>query len=78
MPAWVPRSWHRSPVPRADAGGSRWSEELDVDPRALARRIRAHQARGGRGLIDFDAPGEPGEPGEVDDPGVPGGPGGCG
>ena len=39
-----------------EAGGL---EELDVDPRELARRIRAHRAHGGQGLIDFDQPDDP-------------------
>jgi hypothetical protein len=44
-------------VSRPDGPGG--AEELDVDPRELARRIRAHRTRGGQGLIDFDASGEP-------------------
>jgi hypothetical protein len=52
-PSWAPRSWA---VGRPDGPGG--AEELDVDPRELARRIRAHRARGEQGLVDFDAPGE--------------------
>ncbi|HEY8201034.1 MAG TPA: hypothetical protein VII47_06750 [Actinomycetota bacterium] len=46
-PAWAPRSWGAEPE---------GAEKLDVDPRELARRIRAHRARSGEGLIDFDEP----------------------
>lgn len=62
-PAWAPRSWGPPGRSPKDGGpeGAGGPEELDVDPRELARRIRAHRARGGRGLIDLDAPWEPGE-----------------
>jgi hypothetical protein len=40
-PAWVPRSWRSGEI-----------EELDVDPRELAQRIREHE---GEDLIDLDA-----------------------
>jgi hypothetical protein len=47
-PAWAPPSWR----PKDPAA----AEELDVDPRELARRIRLHRDGGGEGLIDFDEP----------------------
>jgi hypothetical protein len=55
---WAPRSWAEEP------GGA---EELDVDPRELARRIREHR---GEGLIDFDEPGA--HPGGATSPGTAG------